>query len=432
MADEQLEPLGEPGVFGTALGQGGDLHRVHGDEGGLDQLLLHPLVKAGVQGIAPGGLGGFRQFHTHSLGGGHGLGIIGDGAEIDAHILTDSVDHGQAAPAGSQIDLLAHPLHFIGAQDLLGGAGEDTLGNIHHTVEVSVRLIQLHSGKLGIVLGIHALVAEDAADLIHTVHAAHDQPLQRQLRGDTHVHIDIQGVVVGDEGPGGGAAGNGVQDRGFHLDIAHVVQVVPHELDELGADDEVPLHLGIDHQVHIPLAVAQLPVLQAVELLRQGQQGFGEQGDVLGPDAHLAPLGAEDLAVHADNITDVVLLEFLIDFLVHLVLAGVELDAAIPVLKVAEADLAHAALAHQAAGHLHALALHGVEIVLDLLGGVVPVKPGLLEGILALGLEGGQLFPPDLPLLVQVLLGGGLLIILLFRHMVSPYPLVYRSIFRTV
>ena len=38
-ADEQLKPLGEPGVLGRPLGQGGDIHRVHGDEGGLNE---HP------------------------------------------------------------------------------------------------------------------------------------------------------------------------------------------------------------------------------------------------------------------------------------------------------------------------------------------------------------------------------------------------------
>ena len=77
--------------------------------------------------------------------------------------------------------------------------------------------------------------------------------------------------MVGDEGPGGGAAGDGVQHRSLHLDIAHVIQVLPHELDELGADDKVLLHLGVHHQVHVPLTEPQFLVLKAMELLRQGQ-----------------------------------------------------------------------------------------------------------------------------------------------------------------
>ena len=54
-ADEQLKPLGEPVILGGTLGQRGDVHGMHGDEGGLDELLLHLLVKALVQGAAPGG-----------------------------------------------------------------------------------------------------------------------------------------------------------------------------------------------------------------------------------------------------------------------------------------------------------------------------------------------------------------------------------------
>ena len=72
-ADEQLEALGEPGILGGALGQGGHVHRVHGDEGGLDQLLLHPLVKDLVQGVAPGLVRRLGQLHPDGLGGGHRL-----------------------------------------------------------------------------------------------------------------------------------------------------------------------------------------------------------------------------------------------------------------------------------------------------------------------------------------------------------------------
>ena len=35
------------------LGKGGHVHRVHGDKGRLDKLLLHPLVKALIKGVAP-------------------------------------------------------------------------------------------------------------------------------------------------------------------------------------------------------------------------------------------------------------------------------------------------------------------------------------------------------------------------------------------
>lgn len=96
----------------------------------------------------------------------------------------------------------------------------------------------------------------------------------------------------------------------------------------------------------------------------------------------ISPLGAEHLAVHADNVTDVILLKALIERLVHFVLTGVELNAAGAVLQIAERDLAHAPLGHEPSGYFDRLALHGVEVVLDLLGGGVPVEFGLLEGVL--------------------------------------------------
>ena len=61
---------------------------------------------------------------------------------------------------------------------------KNTLGNIHHAMEISVGLVELHRGEFGVVLGVHALIAEDASDLIDALHTAHDQTLQRQLGGD--------------------------------------------------------------------------------------------------------------------------------------------------------------------------------------------------------------------------------------------------------
>ena len=267
MADKQLKPLGEPGVGGGPLGQGGDIHRVHGDEGRLDQLLLHLLVEALVQGVAPGLVRRLGQLHADGSGCGHRLLVGADRHKVDAAVLLHRLVHGHTGPAGGQVDLLPLPLHLVGAQNLLGGGGQQVLKQVHHIVEVGIGLVELDGGKLRVMLGVHALVAEDAPNLIHPVHAAHDKPLQGQLSGDAHVHVDIQGVVVGDEGPGGGPAGDGIQHRSLHLNKAPAVHKVPDVLDKSGANDEVALHLRVDDQVHIPLAVAQLGAGQAMELL---------------------------------------------------------------------------------------------------------------------------------------------------------------------
>ena len=81
--------------------------------------------------------------------------------------------------------------------------GVDALGDVHHVVEIGVGLIELDRGKLGVVLGVHALVAEDTTDLVDAVHAADDQALEGKLGRDAHVHVDIERIVVGNERPRG-------------------------------------------------------------------------------------------------------------------------------------------------------------------------------------------------------------------------------------
>ena len=348
--------------------------------------------------------------HAHALGQLHALvGIADAGHEVRAGDVLHRVGHGDALPGGCQVDVVTQPLHMVGTQDLLGGTGEDALQDIHHAVQVRVRLVQLTGSELGVVLGVHALVAEDTAHLVHTLKAAHDQPLQVQLGGDTHIHIDILRVVVGDKGPGVGAAGDGAEDGRLHLHKAQTVQIAAQERHEPAADLEVPLALRVHDQIHIPLAVADLLVGQAVELLRQGPQGLAQQRDVVCTDGHLAPLGAEHLALDAHDVADIVLLKVVIVVLVHLVLTGVDLDTAGLVLQVAERHLAHTALAHQAACHGHSLPLHGVKVILDILCVVGHIKPGNSERVAALVLQSLQLVAADAQQLAHVL-GLGLFV----------------------
>ena len=158
-ADERLVALRQLRLGGAALGQGTDLHGVHGDEGGLHQRLLHLLIKRLVQGVAPG-VGHAVHVHAHAPGQLHALVVVADaGHEVRAGDVLHRVGHGHARPAGSQVDVVAQPLDLVAAVDLLARAGEDALQNIHHAVQVGVGLVQLAGGELGVMLGVHTLVA---------------------------------------------------------------------------------------------------------------------------------------------------------------------------------------------------------------------------------------------------------------------------------
>ena len=301
---------------------------------------------------------------------------------------------------------MAEPLELIGAENFLRGARENALQNVHHAVKVRERLVELAGGELGVVLGVHALVAENAADLVHALQTADDQALEVQLGGDAHIHINVERIVMRDERPRVRAARDGAEHGRLDLHEAEAVEVAAQERHKFRADLKVALALGIDDEVHVALTVAQLLILQTVEFFGQRPQGLREQRDLLGAHAHLAALGAEHLALDADDIADVVLLEAVVLLLIHLVLAGVELDAAGLVLQIAKADLAHAAFAHQAARDADLAALKRVKVVLDVLSVVRHVEARLLEGIAALGAQRCELFAADLQDLAEVLLGS--------------------------
>ena len=71
---------------------------------------------------------------------------------------------------------------------------------------------------------VHTLVTEVLTDLIDTFEATHDEALQVELGGDTHIHILIEGIEMGDERTGRGATGNHLQGRSLYLGITSFIQ----------------------------------------------------------------------------------------------------------------------------------------------------------------------------------------------------------------
>ena len=292
-------------------------------------------------------------------------------------------------------------------------------------MEVGEGLIQLDGGELGVVLGVHALVAEDAAHLIHAIHAAHDQALEVQLSLDAQHHVHVQAVVMGVEGAGRGTDLKRSQDGGVHFEEALLVQISADLLQDLAALDEGVLDFGVGDQVHIALTVTHLGVGQAVELLGQGTQALGQQGQLGGTHAQLAGLGAEHLALDADDIAHVQLLEGGVGLFAQLVAADVQLDIALVIAQVGKTCLAHHALGHHTAGQRNVLAAVGLvgqvlEFFLQVRRvGVLRVL-GQGEGVVACGLQVGQLLAAHLHLLAlrQTLCGVLLLLFHGFSYLV--------------
>ena len=352
------------------------------------------------------------------LGQGHRLLIRGHRGKVHPGVLFHRLHHGQPLPV-AQIDLAALVGDLQGAADILGHRLHHLLHQVHHPLVVGERLVELDGGELRVVLGVHPLVAEDAPHLVHPLHAAHDQPLEVQLGLDAQHHIHIQGVVVGIERAGGGADLKGGEDGGIHLQKALAVQIGPQLAQDLAALGEGILHLRVDNQVHIPLAVAQVGILEAVPLLRQREQGFGEQDDLLRLDRDLPLLGAEDLPLDPQDIPDIPLFKVGVGLLPHAVPAHIALHPAAAVLQVDEGGLAHNPAAHHPPGDGHPLALHLLKLGHNLGGGSGALVTGDGKGVPARRLQGVQLVPPDLEHLRELLgllLGGLQLGVLLLVH----------------
>ena len=190
---------------------------------------------------------------------------------------------------------------------------------------------------------VHALVAELAADLEDAVHAAHDAALEVELRGDAQVALLVERVEVRGEGARVGAAERLLQDGRLDLEVALVLHEAPDAGDDPRAVDERLLDLGVHDEVDVALAVADLAVGEAVELLGQRAHGLGEHAQRLGRDGELAAVGAHDAARRLDDVAHVDGVEQRPACLVHRVDAAEQLDGARGILKVDEGELAVAA-----------------------------------------------------------------------------------------
>ena len=315
-------------------------------EDGIDQLAdTHRRIELDVELLT-----GLAEFvNAHSL-------------DIHTGIFLNSLKNRESAVAGLEVDLLVADLHDCGAVQLEGDLFEHLLHEVHHPDVILVGHVDLHTGELRVVGLVHTLVAEVLGELIDTVVATNDQSLEVELVGDSHIEVDVQGVVVGDERTGRGASRDGLKDRGLDLKAAGRVEIFPHCGDDLRPLDEHVLDLRVDDEVNVPLAVAQLGIGESVidysvNLLhdRKNPQRLAQNGKFLCVNTELAGLGDEGEALDADDVADVK--ELFPDSVVHcliltradLVPLDVDLDSPCRVLDLAEGGRAHDSAGHQTA-----------------------------------------------------------------------------------
>ena len=432
--DVPFETVGDFRIRRAALGQRGDFLGMAGDENGLDQVLFHEFIEESVDDLAhtPGG------FHCHAGLPGQLPGrfhVLHPG-EVLAAVFLHSVDHGHPGPGTGQVDFRAFILDFQGPQDLFRTGGDDLFRQVHHGVEIPEGFIAFQGGEFRVVFDVHPFVPEHPAQFVHPFQTPYHQTLQVQFRGDPQVQIDVQGIVMGNEGPCGGAPGNGVQHRSLHFQVALVVQHLPDAFDDLGPFHEHVPDFRVHDQIHIPLTVADFLILQPMPFFRQGFQGLGEEFQFLDPDGGFSHVGLEDRAFHPHDVPDIQQFHHAVGIFAHFVLPDVQLDLACLVLEIHETGLAMAPDGQETAGHFHhgACGFHGFHLVVDLFGVVGPLV-GMAERPDALFFQFMHFVQTDLHLLADVFVRQGFLLyvrlVLLFvGHEIPPALSVFEIIWR--
>src|SRR5712691_2423736 len=153
------------------------------------------------------------------------------------------------------------------------------------------------------------LVPEVPIDFVDSLETAYDEPFQIQFRGDAQVEIQVERIVMGQERPRCGAAVERLHHGRLYFDETALLQLPPKRRDDPRPRDKHLLIFRVGDQVQVPLAVANLNVLEAVEFLRHRQQNLREESQLPGVDAQLPGPGAEQVAVHSDDVAQVQQLE---------------------------------------------------------------------------------------------------------------------------
>ncbi len=111
-----------------------------------------------------------------------------------------------------------------------------------------------------------------------------------QFWSHPHIKIQVELVVVCDEGLGRRPTWDHIHKGRLHLQEPQGVKEPPHVRHNLGPNNKLVSHVGVHDEVEVPLPEPCLFVLQAVVEVRQHVQARGEEGYRRGDNTQLSLL----------------------------------------------------------------------------------------------------------------------------------------------
>lgn len=250
--------------------------------------------------------------------------------ELLASGLLEGGDHLHAPPGRLPVDVvglaaLGVESSLIAAGDVLDETRNEVFGGVHEVESISVGLVELAGGKLGVVGKVNAFITELAAHFVHTFKTTDNQHLQVQLRSNTHEEVHVELVMVSNEGLGSRTTSNGVHHGSFHLNEIAGVKVVADVANNLRPGNENIARAVVHDQVEITLAETLFLVLQTVVLGGDGVQARRQKDDLSRKDRKLtigSVLGASPTG-ESNNTDNVASPEVLVLLLERHVASGV-------------------------------------------------------------------------------------------------------------
>ena len=156
------------------FGQRGHLDGIVDDKGGLNERTLAEFAEDFVYqfALAHGVIDLEVELLAHLADF-----LLGLAFQVVTCLFLNGLEDGQTAVRRLEADDLPVDFGLGLAVDGDTDCLEQLFGERHHPVIVLVLHVQLHAGELGIVVAVHALVAEILADFIHTLKTADNQSL---------------------------------------------------------------------------------------------------------------------------------------------------------------------------------------------------------------------------------------------------------------
>ena len=329
-------------------------------EGGFPQLVFHGFFKVQHLQARQAALGQVVLFFIQAQffqGLAQPLGVVHVVASFG--VGQDRFADGQSGKGFGQVNRFAVVGQEQGAHGFFGGIAHQTFCELHQVLVIPVGRIKLHHGEFGVVPHRYTFIAKVAVDLKHPLKTADHQALQVQLGGNAQEHLLVQGIVVGAKRLGIGPTRDGVQHGRFNFQKAMAHHVLADAADRFAARHKAFARAFIGHQVDVALAVFDFLVVHTVELVGHGAQAFGQQANLGHMDRQLAGAGFEQAPFGADDVTQVPVLEVVVDVFANFVARQIQLDAPGAVLHGGKAGFAHHPLEHHPSRHPGQLALLG-------------------------------------------------------------------------